>query len=193
MLALIVIPPVSKDKCNFPLLARAISYVPLGLDALRVDVEVDVARGLPTLTIVGLPDQAVREARDRVRAAITNSQFRLPSQRLTVNLAPADVKKEGGVFDLAIALGILAASHQLPAERVAACVALGELALDGTVRPVPGILPIALSLARQVRRPLLVPQAAAAAAARIPGLAGIPVATLQQAADYLRGTRGPAR
>ena len=192
MLALIVIPPVSKDKCNFPLLARAISYVPLGLDALRVDVEVDVARGLPTLTIVGLPDQAVREARDRVRAAITNSQFRLPSQRLTINLAPADVKKEGGVFDLAIALGILAASHQLPAERVAACVALGELALDGTVRPVPGILPIALSLARQVRRPLLVPQAAAAQAASIPGLEVIPVATLQQAADYLRGTWEPA-
>ena len=83
------------------MLARTYSYTTFGLEAFPVEVEVDAARGLPTLAIVGLPDQAVKEARERVRAAITNSQYRLPSQRFTVNLAPADVKKEGGVFDLA--------------------------------------------------------------------------------------------
>ena len=128
------------------MLARAISYTTLGLEALPVDVEVDASQGLPTFTIVGLPDQAVREARERVRAALLNSQLELPSRRLIVNLAPADIKKEGGVFDLAIALGVLAASGQLDPAAVASVVAVGELALDGSVRPVPGVLPIARAL-----------------------------------------------
>src|SRR3989338_5452238 len=111
------------------MLARTISYTTLGLDAIPVDVEVDAGRGLPGLTLIGLPDQTVKEARERVRTAILNSQYHLPSQRLTVNLAPADIKKEGGVFDLAIALGTLAASGQVDPSLVAQVAVLGELAL----------------------------------------------------------------
>ena len=124
------------------MLARSIAFTTIGLEAIRIDLEVDAARGLPALTIVGLPDQAVKEARERVRSAILNSQFQLPSQRFVVNLAPADLKKEGGVFDLAIALGLLAASGQLDPARLAAVATLGELALDGTLRPVRGVLPV---------------------------------------------------
>ena len=173
------------------MLARAISYTTLGLDAFPVDVEVDASQGLPTFTIVGLPDQAVKEARERVRTALLNSQFRLPSRRLIVNLAPADVKKEGGVFDLAIALGILAASGQVEPGAVASVVALGELALDGSVRPVHGVLPIALSLRKQRRR-LLVPAANAAEAAVVKGLTVVPVGSLSEAVDSLSGARALA-
>lgn len=152
----------------------------------------DVARGLPALTIVGLPDQAVKEARERVRTAIVNSQFRLPSQRLTVNLAPADVKKEGGVFDLAIALGILAASGQVDPTEVANVVALGELALDGSLRPIRGVLPITLALRHARRRRLLVPTANAAEAA-VAGVADVlPAACLRDAVDWLSGSVAPA-
>ena len=170
------------------MLARAISYTTLGLEAFPVDVEVDAARGLPTLTIVGLPDQAVKEARERVRAALVNSQFHLPSQRLTINLAPADVKKEGGVFDLSIALGILAASGQLDPLRLASVVTLGELALDGSVRPIHGALPIALAL-RRTRRPLLVPHGNALEAAVVEGIRVVPVRTLAEAVAHLSGER----
>src|SRR3989338_1571475 len=128
------------------MLARTTSYTTIGLEALPVQVEVDASQGLPTLAIVGLPDQAVKEAKERVRSAILNSQYRLPSQRFTVNLAPADLRKEGGMFDLAVALGILATSDQLDPAQLAAAVALGELALDGSIRPIHGVLPIALAL-----------------------------------------------
>jgi len=167
-------------------LARAISYTTLGLDAVRVFIEVDAVLGLPALTIVGLPDQAVRESRERVRSAVLNSQFHLPSQRFTINLAPADIKKEGGSFDLAIALGLLAASHQLDPAAVESVIALGELALDGAVRPVRGVLPIALG-ARRTRRPLLVPAANAPEAALVDGLRVVPVRTLTDAAAHLSG------
>ncbi len=166
------------------MLARAFSYTTLGLSAVPVDVEVDANRGLPSFTLVGLPDQTVKEAKERVRAAILNSQYRLPSLRFTVNLAPADVKKEGGVFDLAIALGLLAASGQLDATALAAVTVLGELALDGTVRPVRGCLPIAMALRAHPRR-LLVPSHNAPEAAVVAGVEIIPVDSLQQAVDYL--------
>ncbi|HLD77857.1 MAG TPA: magnesium chelatase domain-containing protein, partial [archaeon] len=154
----------------------------------------DASQGLPTFTLVGLPDQAVKEARERVRAALLNSQLELPSRRLIVNLAPADVKKEGGVFDLAIALGILAASGQLDPSAVGSVVALGELALDGSVRPVHGVLPIALAL-RTHRRRLLVPAANAGEAAVVKGVAVIPVGSLSEAVAYLSGaaTRAASR
>ena len=113
------------------MLARVNSYTTLGLEALPVAIEVDAARGLPALTMVGLPGPAVKEAKERVRAAIINSQYRLPSRRFIVNLAPADLKKEGGLFDLAVALGILAASDQLDPHQLASVIVLGELALDG--------------------------------------------------------------
>jgi len=170
------------------MLARAISYTLLGLEAVPIEVEVDAARGLPSINIVGLPDQAVKEAKERVRSAIVNSQFRLPSQRFTVNLAPADVKKEGGVFDLAIALSILAASGQLDPAQLAAVVVLGELALDGSVRPVHGTLPVALAAYRNRRR-LLVPAHNIQEAAVVEGLEAIPVQSLTEAVEMLSGVR----
>ncbi|MBI4598234.1 MAG: YifB family Mg chelatase-like AAA ATPase [Candidatus Omnitrophica bacterium] len=166
------------------MLARTTSYTTLGLHAVAVDVEVDAARGLPTFSIIGLPDQAVKEAKERIRAAILNSQYQLPSSRLTINLAPADVKKEGGIFDLAMALGMLAATGQADPHRVASLMAMGELALDGSVRAVPGVLPIALAL-RHNRRPLMVPRANAQEARLIGGLHVVPVASLTEAVAWL--------
>ncbi|MCH8506403.1 MAG: YifB family Mg chelatase-like AAA ATPase [Ectothiorhodospiraceae bacterium] len=128
----------------------------LGVSAPAVTVEVHLSSGLPALSIVGLPETAVRESKDRVRSALLNAGFEFPARRITINLAPADLPKEGGRFDLAIALGILAASGQLPAEPLATLECLGELALDGTLRPVKGILP-AVMAARDAGRQMLVP------------------------------------
>ncbi len=166
------------------MLTRAISYVPLGLGALPVQIEVDTSRGLPGLTLVGLPDQAVKEAKERVRSAILNSQFTLPSQRFTVNLAPANLKKEGGVFDLAIALGILAASGQIRPDVLAHTGVVGELGLDGSVRAVPGLLSIALSINTK-DQPLLIPQANASEAALIPNATIYAVTSLREAAEFM--------
>ncbi|MBI4343434.1 MAG: YifB family Mg chelatase-like AAA ATPase [Candidatus Omnitrophica bacterium] len=170
------------------MLARTLSYTTIGLEALPVEVEVDAGRGLPALAIVGLPDQAVKEAKERVRTALLNSQFELPSVRFTVNLAPADVRKAGGVFDLAIALGMLAASRQLDPHALASVAALGELALDGSVRPVPGVLLMARA-ARRRKVPLLVPCANSAEAALVEGAVILPVASLRQALEHLSGER----
>ncbi|KPV41452.1 magnesium transporter [Thiohalorhabdus denitrificans] len=157
-----------------------------GVDSPAVEVEVDLAGGLPALAIVGLPEAAVREAKDRVRAALVNSGFDFPTARVTVNLAPADLPKEGGRFDLPIALGILAASGQLPAEALAGREFLGELTLDGRLRPVHGALAAALALAGSGEA-LLVPEANAAEAA----VAGtVPVhgaASLTAVTAFLRG------
>ncbi len=176
------------------MLARSLSYTTLGLSALPVLVEVDVSRGLPALTIVGLPDQAVREAKERVRSAILNSQYHIPTQRITVNLAPADLKKAGGAFDLPIALAILAATGQVDPERVGSVVAIGELALDGSLRPVPGVLVMALALAkaggRAGGRPpyLLIPRVSAQEGAAVRGVSVIGLASLAEAAGWLAGT-----
>lgn len=171
------------------MLARTHSYTTLGLEAFPVVVEVDGGRGLPGLAIVGLPDQAVKEAKERVRTAIVNSQYHLPSQRFTVNLAPADIKKEGGVFDLAIALGMIAASGQLDPVQLAQVVVLGELGLDGSVRPIHGALPIALALRHTSYRRLLVPAPNAPEAAVVEGIEVIAVTSLGDAVEFLAGTR----
>ena len=166
------------------MLARAISYITLGLQPIPVEIEVDASRGLPGLSLVGLPDQAVRESRERVRAALANSAFEIPSKKLTVNLAPADLKKEGGSFDLAIALALLAVSGQVDPDALQSVVAVGELALDGKLRPVAGILPIVMAL-RNTGRRLLLPAANAAEARAVPGAAVVPVSTLQEAVQAL--------
>ncbi len=127
-----------------------------GVRAPAVRVEVHLAGGLPTMSIVGLPEAAVREAKDRVRAAILCAQFEFPARRITVNLAPADLPKDGGRFDLPIALGILAASGQIPLEAMADCEFLGELGLTGELRAVDGALPAALAAGDAERR-LIVP------------------------------------
>jgi magnesium chelatase family protein len=138
-----------------------------GLEADAVAVEVHLAPGLPGLNIVGLPEAAVREAKDRVKAAITTCGYRFPLQRITCNLAPADLPKSGSRFDLAIALGILGASGQIPLETLQDVEVLGELSLSGEIRPVPGCLPAALK-AREAGRALLVPTANVAEATLAP-------------------------
>lgn len=137
-------------------LAVAYSRAQLGMDAPPVTVEVHLSNGLPGFSIVGLPEAAVRESKDRVRAALLRSEFVFPARRVTVNLAPADLPKEGSRFDLAIALGVLAASGQLPAQRLADHESIGELALTGALRPVAGVLPTALHNRSSGRR-LIVP------------------------------------
>lgn len=127
-----------------------------GISSPRVTVEVHLSNGLPGLSMVGLPETAVKESKDRVRSAILNSHLDFPARRITVNLAPADLPKEGGRYDLAIALGILAASEQIPAEGLADCEFLGELALSGALRPVRGVLPAAIACGEEGHR-LVVP------------------------------------
>ena len=138
-------------------LAIVYSRAQVGIDAPLVRVEVHLSNGLPGLSIVGLPEAAVKESKDRVRGAILNSQFEFPTRRITINLAPADLPKEGGRFDLPIALGILAASGQLPADHLAGYECLGELALGGELRGIRGVLPGAL-VCRDADRSLLIPQ-----------------------------------
>jgi magnesium chelatase family protein len=158
----------------------------IGIRGAPVEVEVDVATGIPAVRIVGLPDAAVGEARERIRSAIRSSGFTWPARRITVNLAPADLRKSGGSFDLAIALGILAASGQL---RLAGrqIAALGELALDGRVRDVPGALPLALPLVAHHERTLLLPVETAAQLGAHVGVSAHGVATLREAVDLLHG------
>ena len=129
----------------------------LGIQAPLITVEVHLGNGLPCFNIVGLPDTSVREARDRVRSALINSHFEFPAKRITVNLAPADLPKDGGRFDLAIAIGIIAASGQIPLTQLKDLELVGELALSGQIRPVSGILPFALATKKQ-NRTLIVPQ-----------------------------------
>jgi magnesium chelatase family protein len=171
-------------------LAKITSAAVQGIDGFLVHVEVDLAAGLPTFSTVGLPDAAVRESKDRVVAAVRNSGYDFPLHRVTVNLSPADVRKEGTAFDLPIALGILAA------EGLGGCadgfVILGELALDGRVRPVKGVLSIALAAKASGIKGLIFPGANMAEASVVDGLALYPVGTLAEAAAALKGERPPA-
>ena len=161
-----------------------------GLNGFAVAVEADVSGGLPAFSIVGLPDSAVRESADRVRAAIKNLGFKFPDRRITVNLAPADRRKTGPVYDLPLLLAVLTASGQL--EDVPADAAfLGELALDGTLRPVSGVLPMALAAAENGIRALYVPaeNAAEAAEACADSMTVYPARTAREVVDALRGVR----
>lgn len=151
------------------MLARVTSSAVLGVEAYLVDVEVDIAGGLPAFTIVGLPDAAVQESRERVRSAIRNSGFDFPQRRITINLAPADVRKEGPSFDLPIAIGILAATGQIDIDRVDGCLFLGELSLDGSLRTTSGVLPIAMKAKGDSVSRLVVPSHNAREAAIVQG------------------------
>jgi magnesium chelatase family protein len=169
-------------------LALVHSRARAGVHAPAVRVEVHLAGGLPRMTLVGLPATAVREASERVRAAIQCAQLEFPARRITVNLAPADLRKEGGRYDLAIALGILAASGQLPEAALRDVEVLGELALTGELRPVDGVLPAALAAARAGRR-LLVPEANGAEAALARGVHAVTARTLLEACAGLEGRK----
>ena len=167
------------------MLAKVQSSAVLGVDAYLVDVEVDIALGLPTFNTVGLPDVAVKESRDRVKAAIKNSGFEFPAKRITVNLAPADIKKEGAAFDLPTAVGILAAQEMVQPDRLSRLVILGELSLDGGVRPIRGALPMAVAAQEAALEGIVVPAENAAEAAVVDGLHVYAVGSLQQVVALL--------
>ena len=169
------------------MLAKIHSGVVVGVDAWPVEIEVNAGLGDPKVVVVGLPDTAVKESSDRVWTALLNSAFHPPRGRTTVNLAPADIKKEGPMYDLPIALGVLAATEALAPESLKGICAVGELALSGEVRRVRGVLPIAIAAKEAGHRALLVPPENAEEAAIVSGLAVYPVATLRAAADFLTG------
>jgi len=170
------------------MLARVCSAAVQGIESFPVEVEVNAGWGDTIIVIVGLPDAAVKESRDRVTTALANSGFKFPMGRTTINLAPADVKKEGPSFDLPIAVGMLAASEQLETDQLDNFVIVGELALTGAVWPVKGVLPIAIQARAEGRSGLLVPAENAAEAAVVRGLNVIPVQNLREAAGFLEGT-----
>jgi len=167
------------------MLSKCYSFGLSGLEGFPVEIEVDITRGLPSFVIVGLPDNAVKESRERVRSAIKNSGYSYPADRVTVSLAPADIKKEGPVFDLAIAIGILAATKQINQEKLDDLIILGELALDGSIRPVKGSLPIALALHKTQFDSLILPQANSPEAAIVKNINVYPVKTLQEVVCFL--------
>ncbi|MCB2228199.1 MAG: YifB family Mg chelatase-like AAA ATPase [Desulfarculaceae bacterium] len=169
------------------MLATVTSMAVLGVEAYTVSVEVDLAPGLPAFNTVGLPDGAVRESKERVRAALANSGASLPVNRITVNLAPADIKKEGAAFDLPMALGILAASGTVPSEALMGVGVVGELALDGAIRPVRGVLPMAVRAKAEGLKAVIVPTDNGPEAAVVEGLTVYTAARLGQVANHLVG------
>ncbi len=174
------------------MLAKIYSGAVLGVDGLSVVVEVDLSLGLPIFTTVGLPDGSVRESKERVKAAIKNSGYDFPQKRVTVNLAPADIKKGGSGFDLPIAIGLLAASEHIPPEKLSQYAMLGELSLDGELRHVPGVLPIALRIKRDGLKGIIVPEANTLEAAVVQGIDVISVRNLHQAVAFLTGEKSIA-
>ena len=172
------------------MLARVRSLSVLGVDAFEVQVEVDLAPGLPMFNTVGLPNGAVRESKERVRAALANSGFDLPLGRITVNLAPADIRKEGAGFDLPIAIGILAASGAFPSQSLMPLAVVGELALDGTIRPVKGVLPMTVAAARLPGvTGVVAPADNANEAAVVAGPKVLAARRLEQVVEHLRGAQ----
>ena len=173
------------------MLAKVISCALIGLEGALVEVEVDISSGLPNFFVVGLPDDAVREARERARAAIKNSGFKFPYRRVVVNLAPADLKKEGPAYDLPIAVGIILASEQLSAD-VSSTLFLGELSLDGSLRHTSGILPMVALAKEKGLTSVLLPASDAREASLIGNMKIVPVSSLAEVAAYLRGEIDPS-
>jgi magnesium chelatase family protein len=170
------------------MLAKIKSSAVVGVEALPVTVEVDISNGLPSFSTVGLAEGAVRESRERVKAAIKNSGYDFPNRKITVNLAPADLKKEGAGYDLPMALGILVASEILKSEKLEKYGIIGELSLDGSIRSAKGILPMAISAQKAGLEGILVPGANALEASVVAGIKVIGVKTLYEAVEFLSGT-----
>jgi magnesium chelatase family protein len=168
-----------------PVLAKTYTGSIQGVDGLLVRVEVDLTKGISSYRTVGLPDTSVREAEVRVRSALTNSGFSFPQCRVTVNLAPADVRKQGTAYDLAVALGVVAAMREGPAERLMTTLFLGELALDGSLRPVRGVLPIVAEASRRGIARVVVPEGNGAEAALVKEISAYSVGSLREAVDLL--------
>ncbi len=169
------------------MLAKILSSAIIGIDAYVVEVEVDISQGLPSFSTVGLPEGAVRESKERVKASIKNSGYSFPADRITVNLAPADVKKEGSAFDLPMALGILAATGLVSKKSYTDHLVLGELSLDGLIRPVKGALPTAIMAKEKQLRGIFLPLENAVEAAVVEGIHVYPVANLNQLIEALSG------
>lgn len=170
------------------MLAKILSGAVIGVNGLLVEVEVDIAYGLPTFSTVGLPEGAVRESKERVKAAINNCGYDFPTRRITVNLAPADIKKEGTGYDLPIALGILAAAGVFASDIISNYVTIGELSLDGGVRKVRGVLPMACAARDAGLTGIIVPTANALEAAVVSGIEVIGIDSLHMAVEFLAGT-----
>src|SRR5262245_7245706 len=169
------------------MLARVRSGALIGIDAVIVDVEVDMALGLPYFNVVGLPEGAVKESKVRVVSALKNTGFDLPQKRITVNLAPADIRKEGAAFELPIALGVLAAARLIDEEPLGRYLFGGELSLDGWVKPIRGVLPLAVAARDHGFERVMVPEANAGEAALVDRVEVIAVRHLKDAVDHLGG------
>ncbi|MBW2100639.1 MAG: ATP-binding protein, partial [Deltaproteobacteria bacterium] len=169
------------------MLAKVLSSAVIGIDAYLVEVEVDIALGLPAFTTVGLPEASVKESKERVKAAVKNSGYTFPDDRITVNLAPADIKKEGTGFDLPMALGILAATRIIPQNILSRYLIMGELSLDGRIKPVKGSLAMALAAKDAGYAGILVPFDNRREASVVKDISVFPVKTLSQVVDFLRG------
>ena len=169
------------------MLAKVLSSAVIGIDGFLVEVEVDIIRGLPTFTIVGLPEASVKESKERVKSAVSNSGYSFPVDRITVNLAPANIKKEGTGLDLPIALGLLTATGIVPRETVLRYLVMGELSLDGRIKPVNGSLPMALAARKAGYKGVIIPAENGREASVVKGIDVIPVKTLSQMVDFMRG------
>jgi magnesium chelatase family protein len=169
------------------MLAKVLSSAVTGIDAYLVEVEVDIKQGLPTFTTVGLPEASVKESKERVKSAISNSGYAFPDDRITVNLAPADIKKEGTGFDLPMALGILAATRVISREPLSRYLILGELSLDGRIKPVRGSLPMALSAKREGYTGIVVPYDNGREASVVKDISVYPVRTLSEVVEFFQG------
>lgn len=169
------------------MLAKVLSSAVIGIDAYPVEVEVDISPGLPFFATVGLPEAAVKESKERVRTAVSNSGYMFPDDRITVNLAPADIKKEGTGFDLPMALGIIGATRLISQEILSRYFVLGELSLDGQVKPVKGSLPMAIAAKQAGAQGIIVPYENRREASVVDGISVLPVKTLNQVVDFFRG------
>jgi magnesium chelatase family protein len=169
------------------LLAKVLSSAVIGIDAFLIEVEVDITSGLPTFTTVGLPEASVKESKERVKSAISNSGYTFPDDRITVNLAPAHIKKEGTGFDLPIALGILTATQIISQNIISKYLVLGELSLDGRIKPVKGSLPMALAAKNAGYEGIIVPYDNGREASVVAGITVLPVKTMSQLVGFFRG------
>ena len=167
------------------MLSKVLSYGLLGIDGFKVDIETDIVGGLPKFDVVGLGDTSVKEAKERVKSAIANSGFEYPVKHITINLAPADVKKEGPLFDLGIAVGVLAATKQITKSTYKDYVFLGELSLDGSVKMVKGVLPILISASTEGHKKFVIPNANKEEAKFIDGLEIYTVENLRETVEFL--------
>ncbi|MBT4067902.1 MAG: magnesium chelatase, partial [Candidatus Marinimicrobia bacterium] len=167
------------------MIAKTFSATVLGIDAHLIEVEVDVTVGMSVFNIVGLPDGTIKESRDRVLSAVNNSGFSFPVRRVVVNLAPAPLRKIGSGFDLPIALALLGTMGLFPPENLKRAMVVGELSLDGEIRPVRGILPVAVATRDHKLEQLILPKANEAEAAVVEGISIVPVSTLSQVVQYL--------